>query len=323
MAVDIDRSMRLPEAEFFPTTHPKSGIAIHHTVGGTVESTFRWWQADRAAGGRVNHVGTAYLIERDGTVYEVFDPEAWAYQFGVSWSRARRLRFERRFIGIEIASEGGLTWHDGRLYAYDVIDPVFEKPAAEAFECPALYRGYKWFDRYEPEQLDALGRLVDALCERFSVPRVYPDRPFVYYGDALEPFEGVIGHAMVRLDKSDPAPDPDLWTTLERLAGLTPTPVTAPDFKAARLSDEEIDALFERNIRRIDMLDAAAGSLVKDLLMELERRNSHVELHTPVPGAHEIGYRLLEGDPETLMRLADWLGFEEATDTMLEVHPHA
>ena len=84
MTVLIERSLRLPESEYFPGTQQKSGIAIHHTVGGTAESTFRWWRAKRT------HVGTAYLVERDGTVFEVFDPSAWAYQFGLTWPSAER-----------------------------------------------------------------------------------------------------------------------------------------------------------------------------------------------------------------------------------------
>ena len=35
MPVLIDRSVRLPESEYFPQVQQKSGIAIHHTVGGS------------------------------------------------------------------------------------------------------------------------------------------------------------------------------------------------------------------------------------------------------------------------------------------------
>ncbi|MBI2403214.1 MAG: hypothetical protein HYW06_05780 [Gemmatimonadetes bacterium] len=49
MALDIVRTLRLPDSEFFSGTQRKTGIAIHHTVG------------------------TAYLIDHDGTVFEVLD----------------------------------------------------------------------------------------------------------------------------------------------------------------------------------------------------------------------------------------------------------
>ena len=88
--------------------------------------------------------------------------------------------------------------------------------------------------------------------------------------DALASFEGVIGHAMVRDDKSDPAPDPRLWATLEQMAGLQSVAVTTP------LTGVERDALFSRNARRLNRMDTAAGSLVKNLLMELKRRRTYL-----------------------------------------------
>jgi hypothetical protein len=57
----------------------------------------------------------AYLIDRDGTIHEMFPPRAWAFQFGLTWPDAARIKFEKRFVGIEIASEGGLVEADGKL----------------------------------------------------------------------------------------------------------------------------------------------------------------------------------------------------------------
>jgi hypothetical protein len=223
--VTVDRSLRLSEDQYFPVARPKSGIAIHHTVGGSAESTFRWWQVDRTGSGRHKRVATAYLVDRDGTVFEVFDPGAWAYQFGLTWPDAERLRFEQRFVGIEIASAGGLTEREGGLHAAGHVWRRAQRAREQAFDAGRVWRGYRWFDRYARRQLDAVGQLVDQLCARFTISRRYPDPPFEYYGRALSDFEGVIGHAMVRSDKSDPAPDPRLWETLAQLAALRPVPV--------------------------------------------------------------------------------------------------
>jgi hypothetical protein len=114
VTLHIDRSLRLPEAEYFPGAERKSGIAIHHTVGGSAQSTFEWWLADRTNGGRPELTATAYIVARDGTIHEVFDPSAWAYQFGLTWPVAARLRFERRFVGVELASAGGLIERAGQ-----------------------------------------------------------------------------------------------------------------------------------------------------------------------------------------------------------------
>ena len=102
MPLNINRDLRFPKKEYISSNEKKSGIAIHHTVGGTAASTFDWWMKDKQI------VGTAYIIDRDGTTFEVFEPEAWAYQFGLKWPPNQKMPFEKRFIGIEIASEGAL-----------------------------------------------------------------------------------------------------------------------------------------------------------------------------------------------------------------------
>ena len=83
MDLQVNHSLTLPSNEFFLTEGPKTGVCLHHTVGGTAASTLDWWKRD----GHI--VGTAYLIGRDGTIYEIFDPHAWAWQFGLKrteWS---------------------------------------------------------------------------------------------------------------------------------------------------------------------------------------------------------------------------------------------
>jgi hypothetical protein len=322
MSVKVNRSLALPTSEYFAEPHVKSGVALHHTVSDDAHSAVRWWHADMTGTGKPRHIATAYVIDNDGTVFELFDPAAWAFHLGLRWPRERRVAFEKRFIGIEIASEGALTEHDGRLYAYDEIAAKFERSREDAFECVAPYRGYRWFSSYKPEQLVALGGLVDDLCDRFAIERVYPEQPFLYYGEKLESFRGVIGHAMVRQDKSDPAPDPELWQTLETMAGLQPVKVgaslTSEDTEAPR-TRLDTQALFHRNVRRINRLNTGAGSLVKNLLMELERRRTFVELNTPQTGSHTIDYQLLEGDRAKLERIANALGFKRVTETELEV----
>src|SRR3989338_7776366 len=68
MAVPIDRSLRLPASQYVPGARRKSGIAIHHTVGGTARETYELWCADGRAGRKPRLVGTAYIVDRDGTL---------------------------------------------------------------------------------------------------------------------------------------------------------------------------------------------------------------------------------------------------------------
>ncbi len=315
MPVNIDRSLRLPEGEFFPTAEPKSGICIHHTVGGSARSTFNWWRRD----GQI--VGTAYIIERDGTVFEVFDAQHWAYQFGLRWPRAQKIAFEKRFIGIELASEGGLIEVDGNLYCFDRVSPRTLKSRDEAFDYGREYRGYRYFDKYEPAQLDSLMELINDLCDRFNVPRRAPSGFFDFYGDRLSRFQGLIGHTMVRADKSDPAPDINLWNRI-----LNECEVQAVDIGEGtpkkKLTEPEIEALFRQNMQELNKMYVAAGSMVKGLIMELERgdRRTYIRLKDAVPNGHVVHYELVQGDPKLVFSIARALGFKEVTDSKLEVH---
>lgn len=50
MAVQVDRSRRLPQSEYFAEPQAKSGIALHHTVCDSAHTTLDIWRRDRAGG---------------------------------------------------------------------------------------------------------------------------------------------------------------------------------------------------------------------------------------------------------------------------------
>jgi hypothetical protein len=324
LAIQIDKSLRLPDGEFFDTHEEKSGICVHHTVGGSARSTFNWWMQDRNSRGNQLKVGTAYIIGRDGKVYEVFAPAAWAYQFGLKWSTAKKLKFEKRYIGIELASEGALIEDGGKLYCFDRVSPRTEKARDAAFDCGSDWRGYRYFDRYEEAQLDSLMELIDKLCGDFNIPREAPDEPLSFYGDALARFQGIIGHSMVRADKSDPSPDGSLWDRISTDCGVTPVAIgarTASGGARGSLSDQDLDDLFRHNAETLNKMNVAAGAVVSALLAELERsgRKTYIRLRNPAVGGHTIEYEFVQGERRLVARIAKLLGFERVTDSVLEV----
>jgi N-acetylmuramoyl-L-alanine amidase len=311
----IDKSLRLPPNAYFPGAQEKSGLAVHHTVGGSARSTFDYWK------GNEEQVGTAYIIDRDGTIYEVFEPAAWAWQFGLKWSSTDKIAFEKRFIGIEIASEGGLIESGGQLYCFGTVSPRTLKPRTEAFDCGKDYRGFRYFDRYEPAQVSALCGLISWLCDTFHIEKQVPANPLEYRGEALKGFKGIIGHTMVRLDKTDPLPDPALWSQLCATCGLTVVDdLTSPPSRR-KLSEADVEQLFQDNTAELNKMDVAAGSMVKGLIMELERngRATYLRLHDAEPGGHAIQYDLVQGDASLVGRIAGALGFAAVTPTRLEV----
>lgn len=321
MALEINRTMRLTQSDYFDVKSNKTGICVHHTVGGSALSTFNWWSTDKQM------VGTAYIIDRDGKLYEVFDPECWAWQFGLSWDHAEKIAFEKRFIGIEIASEGGLIQREGKFYCYDRVSERTQKKPDEVFDAGRDYRGYRYFDKYEPAQIDTLISVANELFDRFNIPRRVKADSTKYYGEQLKDFEGIIGHVMVRQDKTDPAPMPELWQRLRDECHLQidddgesqDQPVVNEENESA---SQDLDKLFDSNMVELNKMNVSAGSMVKGLIMELERdnRNTYIRLHDAVSGGHIIHYDLVKGDPNLVKRIGGALGFAKVTDHDLEVH---
>jgi hypothetical protein len=56
MPVHVDRSLRLPESEYFPDAQANTGIPLHHTVCDSAHTTLGIWRRDRAAGGKPQRV---------------------------------------------------------------------------------------------------------------------------------------------------------------------------------------------------------------------------------------------------------------------------
>ena len=305
MTLSINHTLKLSQKQYFPIAAPKTGICLHHTVGGTAESTFSWWNKSTEL------IGSAYLIDRDGTIYETIDPRYWAWQFGLKWPLEEKTAFEKRFIGIEIASEGGLIEKDGQLYCFDRISDKTLKKRSEAFDYGQDYRGYRYFDRYEPAQLDAVIELLNQLCRNFRIEKKIPQDYLGFYDRKLFNFQGIIGHANVRLDKSDPSPDSEFWERIIKECGLSKTEVL-----------DELEGLFEHNVAQYSQLNRAAAAVVKGLLYELQRdgRNTWIKLFDPDPFGHVIHYKLIQGDPELVKRIAAALGFKAVTDSTLEVY---
>lgn len=319
----VDTSMRLPSEEYFAETQPKSGLCIHHTVGGSARSTFDWWMADRTGSGRRRRVGTAYIIARDGTVHEVFDPEAWAYQFGLRWPLEQKLAFEKRFVGIELANRGPLIERDGQLYCFDRVSDGTRVDRDTAFDFGEKWRRYRFYTPYPEVQLTALIELVDTLCDRFSIPRAVPEDPLAFFGQDLSEFSGIIGHTMVRPDKTDPNPDAEFWRTIVTECRLVEVGVQSePPTEGQPMTDTQIEALGKENAQEINRLEPAAGGLVAGMLRELRKpgRDTYLRLSDGQDRGHTVRYAFVEGDRDLIGKAAKALGFKSWSDGVMEVH---
>jgi len=195
LPLKIDRSLRLPLDQIFPESFPKKQLYIHHTVGGSARSSFNHWLQ------QPEKVGTAFLIDRDGTIFEVFDPRYWAHHLGLK--HKRNLELNHQSIGIELASEGALQKVDGQLRAFDG-KAVFRD---SYIDNQKIWRGYQYFDQYEPEQIKSLYSLVEFLCEQHGIPKHCILQEFsTTFSEEFFDLQGILGHCNIREDKTDPHP---------------------------------------------------------------------------------------------------------------------
>jgi len=194
---EIDRSLRLPDDQYIKEETAKDLIVLHHTVGGSAGSTHRWWLMDP------RRVGTAYIVGRDGTIFEVFDPKYWCYHIAVGDSK-----IDKRSIGIELASEGALTRVGEFLYAFDGKKNLYNVVDDKAlfYDHGELWRGYQYFDRYDDPQIEALWLLCVNLMATYGIPHKTPADHLTADKRKYFDFKGIIGHHHVRQDKTDMHP---------------------------------------------------------------------------------------------------------------------
>ncbi len=124
---------------------------------------------------------------------------------------------------------------------------------------------------------------------------------------------------MVRADKSDPAPLPQFWNEIKIGCKLSEEGLSLENCsEQPLLGGKDLKTLFESNCKQIAKMTVAAGSLVKGLLMELERRDTHIRLGD-LNGIHAIEYNCVRGSKELVEKLGLAFGFENVTDSMLQV----
>jgi N-acetyl-anhydromuramyl-L-alanine amidase AmpD len=208
--VAIDRTThRLAPKEFHPVATPKDLVVLHFTAGRTARSAFDTWRTDP------QRIATAYIVDMDGTILEVFPPDHWASHLGVKGTNNLH---DRRSIGIEIANVGPLQPAAGDPTVLNFWPPTVAKVASFGTRYCRMdetdkyistpFRGKQHFASYPAVQVDAVAALVQHLCERFSIPATLPSLAHRFECDLprFTRFAGVCSHANFRPDKWDIGP---------------------------------------------------------------------------------------------------------------------
>lgn len=223
MDLQINRTKRLNNVQFYPQVIKKTQIFWHHTAGTNADGAIAWWNQTP------EHVGVAYVIDRDGTIYEVFDPKCWAYHLGIPASKGGDGKDDQDSIGIEIVSAG---WVNKEIDGTFTFYPLFPNksggqkiPASDVWDLGEgnEWRGYRYFQKYSDKQIDSLINLTKKLVEDFGI-EIQPSLKdfWVYNKDVItKHLPGLWSHTTVLMEKSDIIPQKDFIQKV--ISSLTPT----------------------------------------------------------------------------------------------------
>jgi N-acetyl-anhydromuramyl-L-alanine amidase AmpD len=226
----------LSDDEYIKKETQKNTIWLHHTAGGSrPDWTIGGWEKDfqkdkngkpvldSSGNPKPLKVGTHFVIGRsssstddklwDGKVLKAFDDIYWSYHLGIS---TKSEDLNSKSISIEICNYGPLTLgKDGRYYNY-VNKPINDD---DVCELDKEFRGYKFWEKYTPSQLESTRKLILYLKERWNIEiekGIY-DEDWFNYDDKWFNLGGLRTHTQVRKDKFDLFPQPELIQMLNSL----------------------------------------------------------------------------------------------------------
>lgn len=227
----LDKIILKPLAadQYFPDAANKTQIYVHHTASSPDPyGVLTWW------GSTSDKVATAFVVGgkptltsqkgkwKDGDLLQCFGSDKWGWHLGLTSAQLKagnpgaksNTDLNKMSIGIEICNFGGLT-KTNKGYATYVGNII---PDTDVVAYPKPYRGYSFFQKYTPAQLDIVHELLGFLCDKYGIPKTYAgDRIFDICPDALRGNSSVYTHSSVRPDKSDCHPQKELIDVLKSI----------------------------------------------------------------------------------------------------------
>jgi len=212
------KAIDFPDNQYYPIETTKKQLVLHHTVSGPgTAGDIQTWLSDAA------HVATHFIIDRDGTPYQLFSSRYWAHHLGVTKDiltkygftdlQTRNVDLNQYSIGFEIDNWGFLKKGDDGKFR-TVYGNVVN---TEIQEYPNLFRGERYYEKYTDAQIQTIGELLLYFNLKFNIPMNYNEDMWDMSKNALSGKPGVYTHVSYRPDKSDCHPQPELVEMLKSL----------------------------------------------------------------------------------------------------------
>jgi hypothetical protein len=226
--LDDPRLKQVPWTRYNKEKYTKKQVVLHHTVSGDgITGDLRHWENWRA-------VSTPIIIDRDGTINQLFSTRYWSYHL-----KAGNTTLDKQSIAVELDSWGGLIKGDGSLKQFGKRrdgSPNMVRTKIGAFyatygnevHCsittyPDEFRGYNYYESYTEQQLRSLGALLLLWNDRYDIPLNYNYEMWQVSRRAKAGTPGVWSHVSYRNPKAkqDCHPDPNLIALLKTISTLT------------------------------------------------------------------------------------------------------
>lgn len=197
-----------PEMQYFKEEFKKQIIVLHHTASGPgSQGDIGSWASTP------EHVATSHIINRNGSVVQLYNSKYWAHHIGCTHPNNKKLN--QISIGIEIDSWGILT--------YDMTNKVFRTytnaivPKENVIEYEKAFRGGRFFERYTPEQIEAVRLLLLHWGKVYGIPLDYKPEMWDLCDKAFNCEPGIWAHTSFIKGKSDIHPQPEMIAMLKSL----------------------------------------------------------------------------------------------------------
>lgn len=218
--MQFNKKYTLKSDGYHQVEHKKDLIVLHFTAGHSAENAAQWFAS------RADRVSTPYVIDNDGTIFELYDPKYWSFHLGLKGTHDH----DRRSIGIEIANLGPLKLKQGVLHSWPRdYSQIFCKLEQSERYVKSSYRGFDYYAAYTPAQFNSIAQLVKHLSDRFGIPYAIPNVDLREQFDVeyFSTYKGIASHQNFRKDKFDVGPAFD-WSIFQQAQIVVPQ---YPDIK--------------------------------------------------------------------------------------------
>ena len=208
----MTKIVQYPFKNFYREETKKRQIYIHHTAGGGAKEAINFWNNRNNGRGTI---GTADVIDRDGTIYEAFDSKFWAFHLGQVENFPTRIsssELHKKSIGIEMVSFGQLKFDGEKYWSWTGK----EVDASEVVCFEDGFRGEHYFQDFTEAQYTALFERLNYFCDLYDIPKIDYSHGFGYISELpLLGKPGIFSHSMVTFRKLDCPPFPKLIQLLK------------------------------------------------------------------------------------------------------------